>query len=395
MAKKISDSRILSKSSRTERMFIKSPYTVKCFLNESFVKNFVESDDVLSKLNLSDYETLRRCEIVPLKIRHMKAIIEFKLHLYDKRRSQQRQPSSSKSIIAKWIHGGQGKQIFDLQQELWYTKGFGTVIDNKNSENHLKICEPIGYSPNHNLMLTSKASGVRLKEILIKDKGYDKGGSLQIYVRRSARWLAKFHSSRVSTTSNSTKPTYLNIRSMQIEKKKLNDWCRHLGKLYPDFAPRIQYILSCITRLEKSVQPKRYALIHGGFHPGNIFVGETDLTVIDFDRSCLFYPAVDLSYFISKLLTIKRKYHLHLLDTKVLEKCFLDEYTVKMSKEPLDGLNIFMARSYLEHIHSRYCQHKHSIDRTSYERHKPNMIDFEYWTAKAEEFLYGHTGWHT
>jgi thiamine kinase-like enzyme len=304
---------------------------------------------------------------------------------------------TSKSIVAKWTHGGQGKQIFDLLQELWLTKGFGLVIDNKNNENHLKICEPIMYFPDHNLMLTSKVSGLRLKEVLIKDKGYDDDGLLQTYVKRSAQWLAKLHSSGLTTTTTSTQLIRAN---MQPEQKKLNDWCRHLSRLYPDFAARIHNILSCIVGMEKSVKSECNTLIHGGFHPGNIFVDETDLTVIDFDRSRISDPAIDLTYFISKLVTIKRKYNLSLLDTEVLQKCFLDEYcyyfdnnsrTIRISKVLLsDKLEIFLARSYLEHLHSRYCQHLRSTYQTCFKRHNPDAIDFQYWVNKAEECLQRH-----
>jgi thiamine kinase-like enzyme len=402
MVRKILDN--ASTSSQINRELVKSSSPIKYFLNESFVRDFIELHGVLPKLNLSDFEILRSCEILPIRIRKTKAIFEFQLHLYDKGRSQQ-QSSTSKSIVAKWIHSGQGKQIFDLLQQLWHTKGFGTVIDNKNSENHLKICEPIAYFPDQNLMLTSKVSGVRLKEILAKDKGYDDDGLFQTYVKRSAQWLAKLHSSSVTTSIISPQLTHVNIRSMQLEEKKLNEWCRHLSRLYPDFAARIHNILSCVVGIEKSVKSKCNTLIHGGFHPGNIFVDETDLTVIDFDRSCIFDPAIDLSYFISKLQTIKRKYNLSLLDTEALQKCFLDEYycyynnnnnnnsrTSGMSKELLlsDRLEIFLARSYLEHLHSRYCQHLHSRYGTRYERHKPDVIDFQYWVNKAEECLQTH-----
>jgi thiamine kinase-like enzyme len=400
MVRKILDSRFWSRTSRTDKMLVKSSYTVKCLLDESFVRDFIESHDVLPKLHFSDIQKLRDCKIFPLKIGKTKAIIEFKLHLYAKERSQQ-QPSTSKSIVAKWMHGGQGKQIFDLLQELWHTKGFGTILDNKNNENHLKICEPIAYFPDHNLMLISKVSGVRLKEILAKDKGSDDDGLFQTYVKRSAQWLAKLHSSSVTTYTISPQLTHVNIRSMQLEEKKLNEWCRHLSRLYPDFAARIHNILSCVVGIQKSVKSNCNTLIHGGFHPGNIFVDDTDLTVIDFDRSCIFNPGIDLSYFISKLQTIKRKYNLSLLDTEVLQKCFLDEYycyhnnnsrTSGMSKELLlsDRLEIFLARSYLEHLHSRYCQHVHSRYRTCYDRHKPDAIDFQYWVNKAEECLQTH-----
>src|SRR5919197_2958775 len=136
------------------------------FLDELFVRNFFELN--LSNLNLSDFRILN-CQTNLLKRRKSKAAIEFKLHLGYKRNDNNRHnhhrsnSSISKSIVGKWRSDGRGKEVFDLLQEIW-TKGFARTDGN----NYLKIYEPIAYFPDYSLMVTSKAKGVRLKELLIK-----------------------------------------------------------------------------------------------------------------------------------------------------------------------------------------------------------------------------------
>ena len=201
--------------------------------------------------------------------------------------------------------------IFELLQELW-AKGFDGRYD------HLKLYEPIAYFPDHNVMMTSKASGIELEKLILK-KAVDYN-LLESYVIRAATWLAKLHSTRVTRGR----------MFIQKEEEKLNEWSQHLGWLYPDFVKKIHDILSLILNIERSLDPKHFVVIHGDFHPLNIFVDGNDLTVIDFEKSCIFDPALDLGYFISYLTMKKKRYNLS-LDTEFLQKLFLSKYAEGMS----------------------------------------------------------------
>ena len=364
------------------------------FLDESFVRNFFELN--LSNLNLSDFRILN-CQTNLLKRRKSKAAIEFKLHLRYKRNDNSQHnhhrsnSSISKSIVGKWRSDGRGKEVFDLLQEIW-TKGFARDDGN----NYLKIYEPIAYFPDHNLMVTSKAKGVRLKELIIKcNYDHQTAQLIKTCITRAAKWLARLHSLPLPINSNNRV-----LLSIENEEKKFNVWSKHLTDLYPDFARRVNRILSQILQMEKSVINRRnFVLIHGDFHTGNIFVDdEHNLTVIDFEQSCIFEPTFDLAYFITKLLSIKRKYKLLSLNTDELEKLFLDRYhyyyraaevvsRAEAARASLERLATFKARSCLEHLHSRYCQHLHSRNWTYYSPHKPDSIDFEYWLNKAEQSI--------
>ena len=382
----------------------KTSNTPDYFLNEAFVNRFIRLN-VLPKLNLPDDVKLSNCKINFLKRRSSKAAIEFILDLYYKRNlhryQQQQQQKIFKSIVGKWRSDGQGKQIFDLLQQVW-KKGFAIA----NSNFNLKMYEPIAYFPSYNLMITSKAEGTRLKELLI-ECNYDDIEAVEVVVRawimNAAKWLAKLHSIPLPIHNSRSLSLLLSI---QNEEKKLKVWSQHLTHLYPDFAKRVSNITSKILQMEKLiVNPRNFVLIHGDFHSGNIFVDQdNNLTVIDFEQSCIFDPAFDLAYFIIKLISIKRKYQLSSLNTRDLEKCFVDIYYNSTAREIiptalstssltttkkllLKRLAIFKARNCIEHLHSRYCQHLHSIYWGCYAQHKPDPVDFKYWLNKAEQII--------
>lgn len=57
-----------------------------CFLNDSFVEDFFQQQyDHIPTLNLSGFK-VSKCEIIPLKVKNSRAVIEFKLRLDSKKR---------------------------------------------------------------------------------------------------------------------------------------------------------------------------------------------------------------------------------------------------------------------------------------------------------------------
>jgi thiamine kinase-like enzyme len=334
-------------------------------------------------MNLSG--SVLKCEIIPLKIRKSRAVLEFKLQMHSKKSNQSLvyQQPTYKSVIAKWRRDGKGKEIFNHLQQVWH-RGFDRRA---RDDDHLKMYEPLAYFPRYNLMLTSKANGIRLKDMLLKEK--EKGNNdyarlFERYTMQAACWLAKLHNIHPAPGS---------IYSIQTEEKKLDEWYSHLSWIYPDFAKQIHDILIYgILEKEKLLGPKCFTLIHGDFHPGNIFVDGSDLTVIDLEASCIFDPAKDLGYFIARLLRLKKKYQLS-LDIEIMKKRFLERYiTERASAEEegvLERLRVYEARSYVEILHSKYCIHLHFGDSTHYDRHKPAPMDCQYWMNKAKGCLQG------
>ena len=331
---------------------------VDYFLNEAFVSNFFEAR-VLPRLNLSEFRILK-CEINRLKSRRRKPAIEFRLWLNNKNNNDNhKQQQTSINLVGKWRNDELLKETFDLLQELW-CKGFQSGDDD-----YLKISKPIAYFPDYNLMLASKANGIELGKMLM---GGD-ASVLENYIMQAASWLAKLHSIDLRSGR---------AFSLETEEAKLRHWSEHLCFLYPDFAEKISNLFSLILDKERSLDSKCFGLIHGDYNPNNIFVDGNDLTVIDFEQSCIFDPAFDLGYFIAKLISAKRKYNLP-LDVENLEKRFLDKYTAKISIEPLKRVGLYKARSFLQHLHFRYW--------TGRSHHNPDQLDCQYWINKTEECL--------
>jgi thiamine kinase-like enzyme/SAM-dependent methyltransferase len=348
------------------------------FLNEYFIRNFVQLN-ILPIINLSNFEILN-CKINPFKLSRKGGIaaIELNLQLGNKNNPQQK---ISKSIVGKWRKDGRGKEIFDLLQGLYYDKGFNrkrndNISSSSSSNNdrdiyhddHLKIQEPIAYFPNYNLMLTSKVNGVELEKILQNANGNVESSILETYMIQAAKWLAKLHSIQLTHGRR----TFF----IHDEEKKLSTWFEHLSWLYPDFDKKISHILHFILKEQKDLNPKCFVPIHGDFHTLNIFISEPDLTVIDFEQSCIFDPAKDLGYFTSYLTMKKKKYQLS-FDTENLQKCFIDSYISEISAEPLKRIGIYKARSYIQHLHFRYWTLNKKLDE----------IDFEHWVNAAEQSL--------
>jgi serine/threonine protein kinase len=348
-------------------------YPLDFFLDESFAKSFAELN-ILPRLNLSGY-AISDCKINQLKSRRRKPVIEFKLQLVNIEDNNQRQMSIN--LIGKYRNDGLLRGVFDLLQELWQ-KAF-CCQDNK----YLSICRPIGYFSDHNLMITSKAPGIELGKILLE---LIKAGSdtntltgttiIETYVLEAAKWLAKLHNVGVVRHARRF--------SFEMEEAKFGEWSDHLRWLYPNFAEKMRCIFSKVLDKERALDTKSFVLIHGDFNPDNIFFDDLNhITVIDFEQSSIFDPAKDLGYFIAKLQSARTKYKLP-LDTDLLQKRFLETYHVTRNSslsmsETLGRIELFKARSYLQHLHFRYW--------TCRRNHPPDSTDCKYWMKKAEKCL--------
>src|SRR6266487_4306891 len=351
-------------------------------LEESFVLQLMKSR-VLPILDLK-FE-LSKCRITPLKVskRGGIATIEYKLEQIPRERTAQ--DIISKTLVGKWRRDGNLKQVFDNLKILWSYCIWHGRSDSKSGgyESRLKICEPIAYFVDYNFMLTSNGSGTTF-EALLKDNNLD---LIEPAVTQSAKWLAKLH--------RTTPAGVQNIFSTREEEEKLHKWYQHLSLLFPDYAPRIQRLLSYILHEQKKLNPKFFVFINGDFNPLNIIVEGSDLTVVDFEHSCVFDPAKDLAYFISYLVMRKEKYSLN-LDVEALEQIFLRNYLQEVSSTKtteaaeaapaaapaalatsLQRIDLYKARSYLQNLHFRYWTLKKKLD-DSY---------LGYWVANTEKCI--------
>jgi aminoglycoside phosphotransferase (APT) family kinase protein len=232
-----------------------------------------------------------------------------------------------------------------------------------DADNPLKVCEPVAYFPEWNLLLRSKANGVQLAKMLARSRG-----SLKLYLTRAAKWLAKLHRTRTSHTRGF---------SVKEEEEILDGWARRLD-MRMSLRGIVGDMKNRIVEGIRPVQPESFTLIHGDFHPKNIFVDSASLTAIDFDQSCIFDPAKDVGYFIAEFFVqraLKKRRYERAPDALGLREHFVSEYAGRMSREFLDRVASYEASSYLEHLNYRVLMGEF------------DLLDFRHWLGEAEKCL--------
>ncbi len=343
-------------------------------LEEDFIIQLMKTR-VLPGLNLK-FE-ISKCTISPLKVSRKGGIATIEYQLEQIPGVQSKGELISKIFIGKWRRDGKLKQVFDNLMILWSEGLWRETSYESDKQHRQRICQPIAYFPDYNFMLTSNANGVQLEDFL--ENGDNSPDVIETAIIESAKWLAKLHSTIAARGQN--------IFSVKDEEEKLREWSEHLSVLYPAFATRIQKVLCYILQEQRKLNPTHFVFVHGDFHPLNILIDGGVLTVVDFEHSCLFDPAKDLGYFISYLLMRKEKYGLS-LDIEGLQQNFLGKYVEEMSSTTeapviaasLQRIDLYKARSYVQHLHFRYWTLKRRLD-VSYLR---------YWVTEAEKCVEAH-----
>lgn len=324
----------------------------RSFLKQSFSRQFFEKN--LTTLNLSGF-AISSCRVRPVKLskRSGKSVLEFTLGLIDECRQKK---SMSKTIVGELRPDDHGRQTFNLLSEL-SQNGF-------DSQSDLKVCEPLAYFPEWNLLLRSKVSGRELSTILASDNKL-----LDAYLKHVAEWIAKLHSTSVDKVEAVT---------VRDEEKIADDRLQRLSHAYRNHADNLRGLTDRVLAEKRTVDPGQFTLIHGDLHPKNILVNDSSLTVIDFDHACIFDPAKDIGYFLAELfiqLTIRRKTYELGLDHKILRDFFVKTYSPNLSLAFDRRIAAYEASSYLEH--ANYCLLMGKID----------PFDFEHWLNEAEKCL--------
>ncbi len=277
-------------------------------------------------------------------------MVEFKLGLL----GEERRRSMTKTIVGELRPDNHGQRIFNLLSEL-RQNGF-------DSKSDLKVCEPLAYFPEWNLLLRSRVDGRELSTILASDNRL-----LHVYVTHVAEWVAKLHSTSVDRVERFT---------VRNEEKIAHDRLQRLSHAYRRYAEDLRDLTSRVLAEKRTVHRDKFTLIHGDLHPKNILVNDPSLTVIDFDHACIFDPAKDVGYFLAELfiqLTIRRKTYELGLEPRKLRDFFVKAYSSKLSGAFPRRIAAYEASSYLEH--ANYCLLMGKFD----------QLDFEHWLHEAEE----------
>jgi len=320
--------------------------SVNKFLEESFIEHLYRVSR--HKLGLAGFD-ISNFKASPLRRSKSgrKFVIEYTLSLADRNRHH-----LTLSLIGKGRPEVTYRRTYALMDELW-REGF-------DGRDDLRIVRPLAYLAPSRLLLTAKADGMNLKDLLLSNDP-----SASFYVGLAGRWLSKLHRANVKSAK---------WRPIVEEEETLNKWALRLGSLHPSCSTKVKLLSRHILETERSTS-KCSALIHGDFHPSNIFVNGRSMTVIDFDASRFFEPAQDLGYFLAHLAKAIRRYHLP-FDGRSLRENFLDGYAPE-DREVFDRIGCYEARTHLQHLHYVYWTFGREL----------NAEEFEYWLDTAEASL--------
>ena len=299
-------------------------------LDASFLLQLFEANR--GRLNLPDHQ-VSACQVVPLKVSKTggKSVVECRLLLEPTTGGE----AAPRSLVAIWRPDGENAATFDLMQRLWRWGFDGSGPD--------AVCEPVAYLDDCNLMVITKVEGRELEQVLAVDPR-----AAEASIEGAARWLARLHATPVRSGRTHT---YVK------ERELLDRWIHDLDQVYPSFGPRLYPLGSALLDAERLVKRSRFRLIHGDFHPENIFVSEERVTVTDFERSCLFDPAQDLGFFLAQLAAKVKmgRYKVAAADLPDLRQRFLEAYQGETKAPVGPRVGLYEARSYLEVAHYIYC----------------------------------------
>lgn len=235
-----------------------------------------------------------------------------------------------KIIIGKCCAGRDGARTFEILRELWQ-RGF-------ERDPWLTIPEPIAYVPALELLLQERAGGKALHgDVEDPARSNEKA-------RRTARWLAKLHATRL-TRAPTLPPSY--------EEERLSRYGRALGRLFPGLACRIERIAGRVASSLAALGAHPLVPTHGDFQPRNIHVSGDRITVFDFDRCAMAHPARDLGHFIGQCMTMSYVRAASFREIEPWNAAFLDEYGRHASLQADPALSAFVARTFLEVLHHK------------------------------------------
>jgi Phosphotransferase enzyme family len=182
-------------------------------------------------------------------------------------------------IIGKFGHSSKYRETLQIAQQLW-KEGF-------SPPNSLRICQPIAYLEEWQLLLVYYAYGISLDALIIAH--HDATSSC---VANAARWLAKLHETKIVLS---------NKRSVDDEVGKMKGTSEKLAAKFPTLGQMGDRAVDGILRRLKLVESRSFRPTHGDYLPKNILSDGPNVTVIDLGRMSYFDPAKDIGKFIGNM----------------------------------------------------------------------------------------------
>jgi hypothetical protein len=233
------------------------------------------------------------------------------------------------TLFGKLYRDSSGVHAWEVLRRLWL-RGF-------HAGGRYQVAEPLGFLPQHNLLLMRAAGGA----CLASSFGDANGGALD-GIREAARWLARLHSSPVRI-GELDQPWYVFAKLTQ-----------RLAKAAAAHAGDLKRLTGMVDRLEELADggPKDVVQVHGQFRPIHVFLTDQAVTVIDLDRSKVSDPAWDLAEFLHRLRSSLYRAGGAIGQANRFSHAFLEEYA---TRRPTDLKRVRFYHGF--HVVVSLCRH--------------------------------------
>jgi hypothetical protein len=198
---------------------------------------------------------------------------------YDVETLEQEGPNQLHTLVGKTRAKGMDDSTYRLLVSL-YNAGFG-----ENSADGILVPEPLGTIPKLHLWLQRKVPGVTASQLLYEPRGI-------VLARRIAAAAHKLHIAAIPATRRHT---------MADELRLLHDRLPLVAELRPEWAGRVERLLTASDRLGAAIPESSPVGIHRDFYPDQVLVDGERLYLLDFDLYCNGNPGLDVGNFVGHI----------------------------------------------------------------------------------------------
>jgi len=223
------------------------------------------------------------------------------------------------------------------------------------------VPQPIAFIAERNFVLQEKLRGQPASEL------FNAPSTIRLAAEKSAEWLAAVHSSEVPGPTSSP------------SKQAVLKWTNDLSAVVPRESAHLGEIAGAVLR-ELNHAPSAVVPCHGDFHPGNIFIMQSERVAgFDLDKFALREPESDIGWFLMEIAFGCFK-HSSFQPTQEARQAFVKRYKARSrcSIRP-QRIALYTAMAFLKNLHFELVLLK--TGRTEYA---------EPWLSAAEDAILDH-----
>jgi aminoglycoside phosphotransferase (APT) family kinase protein len=277
------------------------------------------------------------CTLLSSTVKIRKSFLEYDVSFLNQHGVQGRE------VVIGKVYSDEEKGIaaYRLMQYVW-NQGM-------NTDPYNRIVRPIAFLKEWRLLLMSKAPGRSLDSYIHEGNNGRQAGRLV------ANWLTKLHS---------IPPVEVQPIRRTRATADIGRFVRELEAAWPNKASEVRAIYDQLLENFKEPWRGEPVLLHGDFHPNNVFVDGLQVYGIDFDHYFAGDPAWDVTYLTCQMQIsayVKRG-NFHDSDEIVMHTLsyYLNAHPAMDRKAFLERLHYYRARSLFESSHYELCVMKNS-----------------------------------